>query len=300
MLSMKNIAELSGETWTPPLNELHFDAGDHVYSYNGVKIPSVTTILGQTPDAFDMKYSSHIPRFVLNRAAAKGTAIHEYIENHFGGNVEISPRTLELQRRNYGYIAAFYAWENEHDIEPIHQEVRTHDGLNYAGTVDFVAHVDGKLTIVDWKTQRNASPLKWVLQLTAYKKTVEELLSRDVEMLAILHLLEDGSYGYYTFDANPVLWETLLHYVSHTLDKTELSADDVYDLVSLFEPFMTGTPDYDALIDFGAKYAIADAHDVVNDALTDLLNRDVFNVEYTLEQHCATPELMEHVNRKLG
>lgn len=296
MLSMKNIAELSGDTWIPPLNELHFDAGDHVYSYNGTKIPSVTTILGQTPRVFGMRYSSDIPRFVLQRAAAKGTAIHEYIEKFYGSDISISSKNAELQSKHWSYIAAFHAWDNEHCVRPLYQEVRTHDGLTYAGTVDFVAYVDDKLTIVDWKTQRSPSLLKWSLQLTAYKKTVEALIGEKVEVVAILHICEDGSYGYYTLPTNERLWESLLQYVALTYRKDKFDMSAMYDIVSLFEPFVTGSLDIEP---FNGYYTHEDMEAVLDDVLYGKMDA-AHEIEHELEQHCASERLMRNVHERIG
>lgn len=53
-------------------------------------------------------------------------------------------------------ISQFHDWASQHDIEWLFTErVIYSKALNYAGTADFGAYIDGKLTLGDYKTGKN-------------------------------------------------------------------------------------------------------------------------------------------------
>lgn len=85
--------------------------------------------------------------FALNETANAGTWMHTYVEDYLAGRMTDEPYRAD----QYDMVEAFHAWEAEHDIEVLSLE-RTVYGVNYAGTADFFAKIDGKVTLVDWKT----------------------------------------------------------------------------------------------------------------------------------------------------
>lgn len=89
----------------------------------------------------------------LNDAADAGTWIHNYIEDYFNDSFPQDP----IREDHYQMVEAFHAWESEHDIEVIATE-RTVYGDGFAGTADFFAKVDGKVSLIDWKSSRNIQP----------------------------------------------------------------------------------------------------------------------------------------------
>jgi hypothetical protein len=59
--------------------------------------------------------------------------------------------------------------------------------LGYAGTIDRVMQVDGRLLLVDIKTSGSVWPAYW-LQLAAYRRLLQEVGGVEVDGVAILHL----------------------------------------------------------------------------------------------------------------
>jgi hypothetical protein len=59
--------------------------------------------------------------------------------------------------------------------------------LGFAGTIDRLAWLDGKLTLIDIKTSNNIHDSYW-LQLAAYAALVHVLTSYRIDQVAILHL----------------------------------------------------------------------------------------------------------------
>lgn len=63
---------------------LTFDDRRHIYRLKGIELPSVTQVMKPLSDE---TYRSVEPR-VLNRAADKGTAVHNAIENYISFGIE--------------------------------------------------------------------------------------------------------------------------------------------------------------------------------------------------------------------
>lgn len=61
----------------PQFPELSFEEADHIYRLNGMEIPSVTTLMKPLSNAF---YRDIDPG-ILERAAQRGTAVHNACEN---------------------------------------------------------------------------------------------------------------------------------------------------------------------------------------------------------------------------
>lgn len=170
----------------PSFPELEFEERRHVYKLNGVVIPSVTTVMKPLSDDVYGK----IDQGVLNRAAARGTAVHNAIENFVKFGIEDIPPEHE------GYFNAFLKWHEEHGVAPYGTEVKLyHKGLLYAGTADMLAEVDALDTLVDFKTSAQVSKMMCGVQLEAYDRAIA---SHDAgirfKQKVIVHLTKNGEY----------------------------------------------------------------------------------------------------------
>ena len=166
--------------------ELTFEEKRHIYRLNGLPIPSVTTIM--KPLSEDV-YGG-IDQQVLNRAAARGTAVHNAIENYVKFGIE------DIPPEHAGYFDAFLKWFGEHKVVPYGTEVKLyHKGLLYAGTADMVASVDDLDTLIDFKTSASVSEMLCGVQLEAYDRAVVSHYSdTHFAQKAIVHLRKDGEY----------------------------------------------------------------------------------------------------------
>ena len=105
-----------------------------------------------------------------DKAADAGTYIHNFIESFVLGENPARPINESLNR----VIDDFMEWWNKTNIEVISPEqVFCSPTLGLAGTADLVCKVDGKLTIMDWKTGSGIYP-EMFLQLAAYALMWEE------------------------------------------------------------------------------------------------------------------------------
>ena len=84
----------------PQLPELTFEEATHTYRLNGLTIPSVTALMKPLSDDFYRTVSQS----VLDRAASRGTAIHNAIENYTEFGIE------DIDPQYAGYFESFLQW----------------------------------------------------------------------------------------------------------------------------------------------------------------------------------------------
>ncbi len=185
-------------TCIPEMPELEFVEETHTYKLNGLVIPSVSTIIKPLSD---FKYKG-INKDTLDKAADKGTEVHNSIENWL--KYEIEDITMERKP----FFDAFLKWWSAHDIQIVSSESRLyHKFMMYGGTNDLLAYVDGVLTLIDYKTTYTVLEMVCGPQLEAYKQALQSH-GIYVERKMILHLRKDGTYKEIYFpDKDPVCWQ---------------------------------------------------------------------------------------------
>ena len=147
--------------------EVLFDPEEHKYYVDGKEVPSVTTVL---QSRFGNSYAAVRPE-ILEASARYGTNVHNQIE-HFidlrkkDPNVEIVSEYDEV--KNY-----FEFVEPIYKITPIMTEkvvvLYDHNGEVFAaGRFDMLCTVDGKMTLVDFKTTSTLKKQLVAAQLNLY------------------------------------------------------------------------------------------------------------------------------------
>ena len=91
----------------------------------------------------------------MGYAADRGSRVHAYAEavvaNAMGYEMEIPPIDDDIAE----YVSSWETWRSEHDIEWLGIEVSCFNEQHaYAGTADLIAVIDGKLTLLDYKTSK--------------------------------------------------------------------------------------------------------------------------------------------------
>ena len=136
-----------------------FDAEAHRYFLNGNELSGITGILHK--HIFPDQYKD-IPQFVLDRAAERGTMVHESIELLDAG-FEPAESTPEIE--NYKRIKA------DNGLKTIANEYIVTDGEHFASGIDLVFTNGGKnIILVDIKTTSvlNKEYVSWQLSIYAY------------------------------------------------------------------------------------------------------------------------------------
>ena len=136
-----------------------FDAEAHRYFLNGNELSGITGILHK--HIFPDQYKD-IPQFILDRAAERGTMVHESIELLDAG-FEPAESTPEIE--NYKRIKA------DNGLKTIANEYIVTDGEHFASGIDLVFTNGGKnIILVDIKTTSvlNKEYVSWQLSIYAY------------------------------------------------------------------------------------------------------------------------------------
>lgn len=133
----------------------------HKYGYEieGMWMPRVTAITS---------LASKVSMFAPRASADWGTLVHETIGKNLTGEAhDVDPRIAPT-------LAAFEQWKQEHYVEKGTVEKRVFDPeYLYAGTVDFIAHIQGDPGVIDLKTSsmiRDEHLLQTAAYFAAYNK----------------------------------------------------------------------------------------------------------------------------------
>ena len=180
--------------------------GFRFYEVDGKHYPSITTVLGIQKKAGLQKWRDSIGEDVANwemrRAANRGTATHNLIEQYLKGEThsERSVLPLGMFRLIKQYVDQI---NNIHCLETIMYSKK----LTIAGQVDCIAEYNGKLSVIDFKTANKERQESWIenyfLQTCAYAIMYEELYGKPIEQLVVLIAGEDGSMVPYVKERKP-------------------------------------------------------------------------------------------------
>ena len=180
----------------PKLKALTFEERDHVYRLDGNEIPSVTTLMKPLND---WVYGG-IKEGVLETAAERGTSVHESCESYVLFGAE------DYESEYEPYFLAFKDWWDEKKPKAIATEHRVyHKILRYAGTCDLLCEIDGKITLVDYKTTSQVNSILCAVQLEGYSKAWESQGIK-IEDQMILHLQKTGKYKEHHYPRSNECW----------------------------------------------------------------------------------------------
>lgn len=173
---------------------------DHSTYYNKdkVEVPSVTTILKILNKPFLTKWANFMGfkrknvDDILERSSEIGTLVHKMIECYLLNKMFIFiPSRHVAKTLAMMYLNSFLEWKSNHTVEPIFME-RKFSVDKFGGTVDFYGMVDGKHTILDFKTSKQVYSSMF-LQLSFYCIMLEEH-GFIVDQAAII-IVNDGKYN---------------------------------------------------------------------------------------------------------
>lgn len=127
-----------------------------------------------------------------DHAAARGDRVHNYAEQWAlaelgqAHQIDLAKAALETNGE-MGFAQNFEIWWKQYGVEPIAAEVTVwNESVGYAGTIDLVARIGGKVCLVDYKTKgtdRNGQVKtpddKVIMQLAAAAKAEEQVTDAD-------------------------------------------------------------------------------------------------------------------------
>lgn len=147
---------------------------------NGVRYPSVTTVLSILNEEFIQRWRARVgeeeANKVSHRASTRGTAVHECIEKYLDNDENYAEGYMPNIIDNFNAVKPVL----DERIGTIHlQEAALFsDHLGLAGRVDCVGEFDGVLSIIDFKTSKKIKKKEWItnyfIQESAYAIMWEE------------------------------------------------------------------------------------------------------------------------------
>lgn len=153
----------------------------HTYLYDGVILPSITQMLKVK---FGSKYNN-IPKQILERASAQGTAVHKAIEDYERDNTESDLPELN----GYKLLKEKYRFECLHNEVPI--VLFKDDEAVACGRLDLVLLEDGKFGLGDIKRTSSLDKEYLTYQLNMYRIAYQQCYYTQISFLKGLHLREN-------------------------------------------------------------------------------------------------------------
>ena len=174
------------------------------------KLPSVTTVLSKTKSKED---SESIQRWIKrvgekeadkikNEAAARGTAMHKYLEDLILGQRSLDLTNLGQQAQK---MAEVIVERGLNDCSEIYgtEAVLYYPGL-YAGSCDLIAKYKDKVSIIDFKQTNKPKQREWIgdyfLQMGAYGMAHDAVYGTAIEQGVIMMCSKDGYYQQFVIE----------------------------------------------------------------------------------------------------
>jgi genome maintenance exonuclease 1 len=159
---------------------------------NGLKYPSVTTVISQhnkeAVDKWKASVGETAAKRISKKATDRGTAVHKAIETLLN-NEDTSSLGLMPDAKSVYVNMKKELIERLSEVHALEQPLYSHN-LRMAGTTDCVAVYDDKLSIVDFKTSTKLKKKEWMrgyfMQGVAYSEMWEELTNSKIEQVVIL------------------------------------------------------------------------------------------------------------------
>ena len=169
---------------------------------NGLKYPSITTVLGKQPgkqeglQRWREKIGHAAANIISGKAARRGTAFHHICEDYLNNqDIEEHKGKNFLSWCMFGEIKDYL---DEHIDQVILQEQSMYsDRFKVAGRCDFIGLYDNEMAVVDFKTTTTPKKEEWIedyfIQCAAYASMYEEHTTEEIETIVIIMVAEDGS-----------------------------------------------------------------------------------------------------------
>ena len=186
--------------------------GKRIYEVGSEKLPSVTTILGQTQSIekreslarWIAKEGKIKAERVKSEAAARGSAMHSIIEHHVNGN-----NILDMTETGQGAhrMAAVVIDKGFKDLDEIwgSEVVLSYPGL-YAGQTDLVGVYQGRDSIIDFKQSNKPKREEWIedyyYQGVAYATAHDCIYGTNIEQAVIMMCTPDLFYQQFVLNGS--------------------------------------------------------------------------------------------------
>lgn len=178
----------------------YYDEEQHKYYRNGVELPSVTEIC----EPISFARLDALQKVVLERAKQRGSRCHELAEEYLlVGDLDVE----SIEPKYLPYIQQFALWVKTYRPKVIYTE-KCLFGDEFAGRIDLICEIDGKVTIVDYKFTSSADKRSLSVQLEGYSR-LAEINGIHIDEVAMLHVKKD-TYTFKPINKDAEWFDTLL------------------------------------------------------------------------------------------
>jgi len=177
------------------------DTGTRYYDFQGMRLPSVTTVLAKTKNqAYLTRWKNKVghdkAEQIKNLSSKRGTAMHKFLESHIQGTgyddltaigCEAKPMAQKIMEMGLTPISEYYG-----------SEVMLHYPGLYAGSTDLVCNHNGLETIVDFKQANRPKKKEWIedyyAQIAAYAMAHDAYYGSTIQQGVIMICTPDLYY----------------------------------------------------------------------------------------------------------
>ena len=177
------------------------ESGSRVYDFNGSRLPSVTTILGQTKNQqflkdWKAKVGETEAERIKNLSSKRGTSMHKFLESHIQGigyddltgiGQAAKPMAQKIIEVGLTPVSEYFG-----------SEVMLHYPGLYAGSTDLVCLHNDMESIVDFKQSNRPKKEEWIedyyLQIAAYAMAHDYVYKSKIEQGVIMICTPDLYY----------------------------------------------------------------------------------------------------------
>ena len=188
---MKIFSYLTNMPKLEPLPVEEIDGKRFYVSPNGIRLPSVTTVLGHFKKAQIIEWRNRIGEKEANtisgRASVRGTKFHSMMERYLMNEQNIFEGVMPDMKQAFRDIqSTIDKIDNIHYIEsPLYSEI-----LGIAGRTDVIAEFNGVPSIIDFKTSLRTKREEWIdnyfEQGTAYSLMYEEMTEFQINQIVVI------------------------------------------------------------------------------------------------------------------
>ena len=180
--------------------------GSRTYDIQGMKLPSVTTVLAKTKDQeYLTKWRNKIgheeAERIFNLSSKRGTTMHKFLEKHIQGTgyedlteigKEAKPMAQKIIDVGLAPVTEYYG-----------SEITLHYPGLYAGSTDLVCSYKGMDTIVDFKQANKPKRGEWIddyyMQIAAYAMAHDYIHRSNIELGIIMVCTPDLYFQEFKF-----------------------------------------------------------------------------------------------------
>ena len=171
--------------------------GKRIYEVGDEKLPSVTTILGQTQsDEKRESLAKWIAKKGKNEAAKRGSAMHRILEHHILGNNTLDLTDVGQEAHRMAKVVIDKGFPNLEEVWGS-EVVLSYPGL-YAGQTDLVGVYQGRESIIDFKQSNKPKREEWIedyyYQGVAYATAHDCIYNTKIEQCVIMMCTPDLFY----------------------------------------------------------------------------------------------------------